>query len=69
MGSAIGNLFFSVLYLVMAIVIITNVLVPQFKDANTSGWDTAEVAIWGLGSLICIAAAVYNAARALGMGA
>lgn len=65
--SAIGNLFAAVLFLVMTIVIISQVLVPAFKNANQTGWTSAETALWGLGSLVCIGATVYNAARALGM--
>lgn len=64
---AIGNLFGAVINLVFAIVVITEVLIPTFLNANQTGWSAAEIALWSLGSLAAIAGTVYFTFRALGM--
>ena len=60
-------LFKAVLGLVFAIVLTVQVIVPQFKNANTTGWTSAETAIFGLGSLGVIGGLAYAAYNTFGV--
>jgi len=66
-GGSLGNLLGSLILLVIAVVVITDVVIPTVKNANTTGFTTAEVALWGLVSLACIVGALFLAFRAFGI--
>lgn len=58
----------SILALVFGIILVTSVLIPQLKDTNTTGWTTAEVTVFGLGSLTAIFGLVNAIANVFGLG-
>ena len=62
-----NNFVKSVVSLVLAVVLVTNVLIPTYKSANTTGWTTSEVAIFSLASLGTIAGLVYSILAAFGI--
>ena len=43
-----------VLGFLVLVIIGTSVLIPQVKDANTTGWSTAELALYGLVTIFII---------------
>lgn len=57
-----------VLSLVFAVILITSVLIPTIKDANTTSWTTAETTIFGLASLAAIFGLVNGIANLFGLG-
>lgn len=62
------GMFSNVLALVFGVILVTSVLIPQLKTTNTSGWTTAEVTVFGLGSLAAIFGIVNGIANAFGTG-
>jgi hypothetical protein len=62
MTNNIISLAISLLFLV---VIVTNVVMPALKGANTTSWTTAEIAIWSLGGLAAVGGTVYSIANML----
>jgi hypothetical protein len=61
------SLFSGILSLVMAVVLITAVVIPTLKTANTTGWTASEVAVFGLVSVITLLGLAYGAASIFGM--
>lgn len=57
-----------VLSLVFSVILITEVLIPTFKNANTTGWTTAEKTIFGLATLASVAGLVYGVLAVMGIG-
>lgn len=63
-----ANFFGGVLQLTLGVIVTTTVLIPTYKDTNTSTWSTAEVALWGLTTLAVIAGLVNGTLNLFGMG-
>lgn len=53
--------------LVLAVILTVTVVVPTIKDANTSGFSTAELSVFGLTSLIAIFGLVNLVAGVYGL--
>jgi hypothetical protein len=62
-----NNLFGGVISLVLSVILITAVLVPTIKNANTSGWSTSEIAIFGLCSIMALAGLAYGIGAVFGL--
>ena len=62
------NFIIGVISLTIGIVVVANVLISTVKTTNTSTWTTAEVALYGLITLVSIAGIVYGAANIFGLG-
>ena len=58
----------SILALVFGIILVTSVLIPQLKNTSVVGWTTAEVTVFGLGSLTAIFGLVNAIANVFGLG-
>jgi hypothetical protein len=63
-----GEQIRGVLSLVFSVILITEVLIPTYKNANTTSWSTAEKTIFGLSSLAAIAGLVYGTLAVFGIG-
>jgi len=63
-----ANFLSGIISLTISLVVLANVFITTVKAQNTSSWDTSEVALWGLISLVAIAGVVYGAANLFGMG-
>jgi len=62
-----ANYIGSVISLTLAVIVTTNVLIPQIKAVNTSTWDAAEIALIGVTSLIAIMGLLYGIAAGFGL--
>lgn len=62
-----ANFLGGIISLVLSITLIVSVVIPTLKGANTSGWTTAEIAAFGLISLVVIFGLVYSAGAMFGM--
>lgn len=56
-----------VLSIVLSVILITEVVVPTVKNANTTSFTTAELAVWGLITLIAIFGLVYGVGSVFGV--
>ena len=63
-----ASFFAGVLQLGLAITVVTAYLIPTIKNSNTSGWTAAEVSLWGLLSIGCIAGTINGALNLFGLG-
>ena len=59
--------FGGIMSLVLSVVLITSVVVPTIKNANTTGWSTSETTVFGLVSLVAIFGLVYGAGNLFGL--
>lgn len=57
-----------VLSLVFSVVLVTEVLIPTFKNADTTNWSAAEITIFGLCTLAAVAGLVYGVMATFGIG-
>lgn len=62
-----GNFVTGIISLTIGVVMMTQVLLPQLKGANTSGWSTGEVALWAVGSTFAIIGILYGIATVFGL--
>jgi len=51
----------------IASIVLVNVFISTIKGANTSGWSTGEVALWGTVTLVAIAGFVYGIMAVFGV--
>jgi uncharacterized membrane protein HdeD (DUF308 family) len=63
-----ANFITGIISLTIGVVILANVFITTVKTTNTSGWSSAEVAMWGLVTLIGIAGIVYGVMSVFGLG-
>lgn len=63
----VGNAIFAIISLAIVVIVLTEVFIPTVQDANTTGWSTGELALWGVVTLVAIAGMVYNVAAAFGL--
>lgn len=52
------NLIVGIIAIVIAIILIANVVMPTVKTANTTGWTTSELAMWGIVGIVVIAGVI-----------
>jgi hypothetical protein len=62
-----ANLFAGLISLAIGVIILANVFIATVNDTNTTGWDTADIALWGTLSLVAIAGMVYGVAAVFGL--
>jgi len=62
-----ANFISGILSLTIGVVVLANVFISTVKDTNTSTWSTAEVALWGLVTLVGIAGIVYGVMNVFGI--
>lgn len=48
-------------------IVLANVFITTIKGANTSGWDSGEVALWGTVTLVAIAGFVVGILNVFGL--
>ena len=48
-------------------VMLANVFISVIKDTNTTGWETSEVALWGLLTLVGIIGLVVGVLQVFGI--
>jgi hypothetical protein len=61
------SLFSGILSIVLSVVLITGVVIPTVRAANTTGWSAGDVTIFGLISTVSVLGLVYGVANVFGM--
>jgi len=62
-----ANFIAGIISLTIGVVVLANVFIVTIKGTNTTGWDSSEIALWGLLSLIGIAGIIYGVMSVFGM--
>lgn len=62
-----ANMLGGVLSLVLSVILVTEVVVPTVKNANTTNFTAAEIAVYGLITLIAIFGLVYGTGSIFGL--
>jgi len=62
-----ASMLSGVLSLVLSVILITEVVIPTVKNANTSSFSTAELAVYGLITLIAVFGLVYGTGAIFGL--
>lgn len=62
-----ANFIAGIISLTIGVVVLAEVFIATVKGTNTSTWSTAEIALWGLLSLIGIAGIIYGVMTVFGM--
>lgn len=62
-----ANFIIGIISLTIGVVVMANVFIVTVKGVNTSTWDTAEVALWGLLTIAAIAGIVYGVLNVFGL--
>jgi hypothetical protein len=62
-----ANLFAGILSVVISVVLITGVVIPTVKGANTTGWTTTETTTYSIVTLVSILGLVYGVANIFGL--
>lgn len=62
-----ANFITGIIGLTIGVVILASVFIVTVKGTNTSTWSAAEVALWGLITLVAIAGIVYGVANMFGI--
>jgi len=62
-----ANFISGILSLTIGAVVLASVFISTIKDTNTTDWSTAEVALWGLVTLVAIAGMVYGVMNVFGL--
>lgn len=63
-----ANFLMGIISLTVGVVILANVFIATVKSTNTSTWETSEVAMWGLLTLVSIVGIVYGVLAVFGLG-
>lgn len=63
----LGNFIGGIISLAVSVIVLINVFVPTVKNANTTGFTTGELALYGTITLIAIAGFVYSVAGIFGL--
>lgn len=56
-----------IISLTIGVVILSNVFITTVKGTNTTGWASAETALWGLLTIAGIAGIVYGTLSVFGL--
>jgi uncharacterized membrane protein HdeD (DUF308 family) len=62
-----ANFIAGILSLTIGVVVLANVFITTVKGANTTGWTSAEISLWGLLTLVGIAGIVYGVMSVFGI--
>lgn len=62
-----ANFLMGIISLTIGVVVLANVFITTVKGTNTTGWDAAEVALWGLLTIAGIAGIVYGVLNVFGL--
>ena len=62
-----ANFITGIISLTVGVVILANVFISTVKNTNTSTWETSEVAMWGLLTLVAIVGIVYGVLNVFGL--
>ncbi len=62
-----ANFISGILSLTIGAVVLASVFITTIKDTNTTTWSTAEIALWGLVTLVAIAGMVYGVMNVFGL--
>jgi hypothetical protein len=62
-----ANFISGILSLTIGAVVLASVFITTIKDTNTTAWSTAEIALWGLVTLVAIAGMVYGVMNVFGL--
>lgn len=62
-----ANYIAAIFSLTMAVIVVTNVLIPTANDANTTGWDAGSIALFSVFTLISVMGLVYSAGTVFGL--
>ena len=63
-----ANFIMGLISLTIGVVVLSGVFISTVKSTNTSTWTTAEIALWGLLTIVAIAGLVYGILTVFGMG-
>lgn len=56
-----------IISLTVAVILLANVFIATVKATNTTGWESSEIALWGLLVLLSIVGLVYGIANIFGI--
>jgi len=56
-----------IISLTIGVVILANVFITTVKNQSTTDWTTAEIALWGLLTLVSIAGILYGVLNVFGL--
>lgn len=62
-----ASMISGMILLAISSIVLANVFITTVKDANTSGWDAGEVALWGTVTLVAIAGFVVGILNVFGL--
>lgn len=62
-----ANFITGIISLTLGVVILANVFIFTVKNTSTTGWTSAEVALWGLLSLVGIMGLIYGVLNVFGL--
>lgn len=62
-----ANFIIGIISLTIGVVVMANVFITTIKGSNTTGWTTAETALWGLLTISGIAGIVYGVLNVFGL--
>ena len=62
-----ASMISGMILLAISSIVLANVFITTVKGANTSGWSTAEVALWGSVTLVAIAGFVVGILNVFGL--
>ena len=62
-----ANFISGLISLTIGVVILANVFIYTVKNTSTAGWTGAEIALWGLLTLISIAGIIYGIMNVFGL--
>lgn len=52
------NMIYWAIGIVLLVILTASVLMPTLKDANTTGWTTGEIAMWGIAGIVLVAVVI-----------
>jgi len=61
------NFIMGIISLSVGVVVLSGVFISTVKGANTTGWSTSELALWGLLTIVGIAGLVYGVLNVFGL--
>ncbi len=62
-----SNFMMGIISLSIGVVVLSSVFITTVKGTNTSGWSSAETALWGLLTISGIAGIVYGTLNVFGL--
>lgn len=62
-----ANFIIGIISLTIGVVVLANVFITTIKGTNTTGWTSAETALWGLLTIAGIAGIVYGVLNVFGL--